>query len=417
MVHRQTGSGSGFRAYSGGGGRALISSVDDSSLMQTMNGSGMKGESFSGSKDGSVKGPESPQNYGFTSVVAAASKAANGLIKQSAEGFMSFMGGNRSFPVMGIMDDRRHRLKNLIKDAAEGSVAVHGLKEWGQQFLITDNGMFMTGNKGKTQSKGGGQGGGGAGQLSASQQAAAGGSGGGSQEGENFKIRFQLVENQNGKKQTQQSGAGAPKLARSFRSKSGVEFDIETFEYVLDQRAAKAGESGGGGNGAGGDSGGGETSSKPTGQKTLHKEESDTFHEITSEHQHLQRGQGNNRVKDKEIMAYYKDDKISSRVTDKHVHIRFEDFRIFVDEQGCWSTKPIQIKDDIDGSGARSSKPPVYQWDEPNNTWIYNAALDVRGDLKVDGDLKVTGALVLNGHYIRVSENGLITVTREDSRA
>ena len=67
--------------------------------MQAMNGSGMKGEAFSGSKDGKFKGPESPQNYGFTSVVADAKKGKDGQIEQSAEGFMSFMGGNRSFPV------------------------------------------------------------------------------------------------------------------------------------------------------------------------------------------------------------------------------------------------------------------------------------------------------------------------------
>jgi hypothetical protein len=56
------------------------------------------------------------------------------------------MGGSRSFPVMGIMDDRRHRLINLAKDAAKGAVAMFGLKEWGQQLLNNVDGMYMTGN-------------------------------------------------------------------------------------------------------------------------------------------------------------------------------------------------------------------------------------------------------------------------------
>ena len=347
-MHRQTGAASAYRAYDSGGARALIDKIDDSPLMQAMTGFGMKGEAFSASTTNpNNKGPEAPQNYGFTSVVAAASKGANGMIKQCAEGFMSFIGGNRSFPVAGIMDDRRHRLKNLIKDAAEGSVAMHGLKEWGQQFLITDNGMFMTGNMGKSQKKGGGGG--------AGQQAAAGGGGGGGQEGENFKIRFQLVENQNGKQQTQQGG-GAPKLARSFISPhSGVEFEIETHEFV----EALAGE--GGGNGASG-GGGGETQSKPTGQKTLHKEKSDTFNEMTAEHQHMKRGEGQVKIKDKDILTYYKDEKISTRVTDKHVHIKFakgDNNTIFVDEQGCWSTKPINIKQDEDASVAQGAEAPL----------------------------------------------------------
>jgi hypothetical protein len=107
-MHRVTPHDTAGRSYSVGGGRALIESVDDAPLMQAMKGQGMAGEAFSPSKDGSFPGPESPQNYGFTSVVADAKKIGD-KISQCAEGFMSFMGGNRTFPVMGIMDDRRHR--------------------------------------------------------------------------------------------------------------------------------------------------------------------------------------------------------------------------------------------------------------------------------------------------------------------
>ena len=110
---------------------------------------------------------EAPQNYGFTSVTADPDEdEKTGMRKDSAEGMVSFMGGNRSFPVMGPTDDRRHRLFNLAKDAAKGAVAMFGLREWGQQFLNTEDGMHMTGNKEK-------------------------------------KIRISLVENKNGKQQQQ----------------------------------------------------------------------------------------------------------------------------------------------------------------------------------------------------------------------
>jgi phage gp45-like len=139
-MHRATPLNSSFRAYSAGGARSVIPTVDDAKFMQESTDShGMRGEK--------IPTMEAPQNYGFTSVVADADKSGNpGSITDSAEGFISFMGGNRSFPVMGVMDDRRHRLLNLAKDAAKGSTAMFGLKEWGQQLLNTKDGWFMTGN-------------------------------------------------------------------------------------------------------------------------------------------------------------------------------------------------------------------------------------------------------------------------------
>lgn len=142
MVQRMTGVMSGLRAFTGGGCRALIDTINDGAFMQeSSNATGMKGESW--------KSMESPQNYGFTSVVADAKKGKDGQIDESAEGFVSFMGGNRNFPVMSVMDDRRHRLFDLAKDAAKGAVAMFGLKEWGQQFLNSDDGMHLTGNNKK----------------------------------------------------------------------------------------------------------------------------------------------------------------------------------------------------------------------------------------------------------------------------
>jgi len=224
-MHRATPLNTSHRAFSAGGARSVVGEVDDGPLMQEMKGGMMKGESR--------KELEAPQNYGFTSVTADGDKGKDGQVTMGPETIINFAGGNRSFPIAGAMDDRRHRLLNLIKDAAKGSTAMFGLKEWGQQFLNTDTGLFLTGNVDK-------------------------------------KIRLALVENQNGKKQTQQPGQA--KLARTFRSRSsGVEFDIETFEV-----SSGGSSSSSDGNGAGG-------SSKPTGQKTLHKEESKHYLEITKD--------------------------------------------------------------------------------------------------------------------------------------
>ena len=326
-MHRATPYDINFRGYSSGGARSLVDNIADEHLMQEATDSqGMKGESWPTC--------EAPQNYGFTSVVADARKSSNpGEIQQCAEGFMSFIGGNRNFPVMASMDDRRHRLINLAKDAAKGAAAMFGLKEWGQQFLNTEDGMFMTGNSQK-------------------------------------KIRTALVDNQNGQTQQSTSGASGKAAALSIpgavrradgriviRSKSGVEFDVE--EFIIEPRA-----SGGSGGGSGGSSGGSSNSdgsqgsSKPTGQKTLHKEDSSTWHELNNNYQQLVRGSGNVKIEDGQTQTYHSDPSTSTRCDDSHVHIRKGGMKIWVDKGGCHATVPITITscpdDDNSGGGGGS---------------------------------------------------------------
>lgn len=316
-MHRSTGANSAQRAYSAGGSRSIIDKVDDGPLMQTMAGNAMKGESR--------KDVESPQNYGFTSVVADASKGKDGQIEQSAEGFMSYMGGNRAFPVCGVMDDRRHRLKGLGDDAAKGSTAVYGQKEWGQQYLNTKDGQFITGNKEK-------------------------------------KNRMQLVENQNGKKQAASPQSGQGKTVQSnvtrhpvarnaagrlaFRTSSGVEFEIEEVatEWLEISALADGGSgAGGGGDGAQSQDSGG----KATGQKTLHKEETDIAVEQNGTQTYSQHGKFYTAQRSgSDASSYYDTRKKSSQATDSHVHMRFEMNRIWVDEDGHWSEAPIQQKKD-----------------------------------------------------------------------
>jgi phage gp45-like len=134
-MHRATPLNTSFRAYSAGGARTMIHSIDDGKLMQEMGGNFMKGET----RDK----VESPQNYGFTSVVRAATKDAQGAIKEAAEGFISFIGGNRSFPVCAMMDDRRYRLKEL----KSGDVAMFDHLQ--HQLHFNNDGIFITGRTDK----------------------------------------------------------------------------------------------------------------------------------------------------------------------------------------------------------------------------------------------------------------------------
>lgn len=170
-MHRATPSNTSFRAYSSGGARTTIRQADDQQLMQESAGGLLANEAR--------KQVESPQNYGFTSVVHDAEMAMEGgiqKIKGSAEGFMSFIGGNRSFPVCAIMDDRRHRLWGMQK----GDTAMYRGAKDQQQFHMTTDGGFWSADESKTvrmqlvpsQQQGGGQGSGSGG---------GGGGGGGAQ--------------------------------------------------------------------------------------------------------------------------------------------------------------------------------------------------------------------------------------------
>ena len=131
-MHRASPANSSFRAYSAGGARATVSNVDDTKLMQEMAGGMMKGESR-----GQI---ESPHSYGFSCVPFDADKDEDGNETTGAETFISFIGGNRSFPVAGPIDDRRHRLKGLEK----GDVALFRGKDDGQQFHMNGIGTFLS---------------------------------------------------------------------------------------------------------------------------------------------------------------------------------------------------------------------------------------------------------------------------------
>jgi hypothetical protein len=301
-------------------------------MQESTKSGGMGGETFFNH--------EAPQNYGFTSVVADAIKGASGKIQQCAEGFVQFLGGNRSLPITGSMDDRRHRLINLGMDAAKGSSAMFGLKEWGQQFLNTDTGMFMTGNTQKL-------------------------------------LKFALVDNQNGQ---QQQGGGAQGAVKSFRdSKSGVVFDIE----LLADGSGGAGGAGAGQSGPGG----------ATGQKTLHKQDSKIYKQFDNNAIFTRHNDGYANVTPKISQTYFKDPSHDTRCDDHHVHIGYGGAKIWVDG-GCWSTAPIRIRNCNDQSGGTSppatSGPPAYSASSPmsidNNA---NLSMAVQNPIAIMGAVQV----------------------------
>jgi len=128
-MHRATPLNVAFRAYSAGGARTAITSIDDTKLMQQTGANFMKGESR--------KNIESPQNYGFTSVNMPPDTAG------SAESIVSFIGGSRSLPIMGPTDDRRYRLYSL----KPGDVGVFDHLQ--HQLHFNSDGIFITGRTDK----------------------------------------------------------------------------------------------------------------------------------------------------------------------------------------------------------------------------------------------------------------------------
>ncbi|QIG93801.1 MULTISPECIES: phage baseplate assembly protein domain-containing protein [Bradyrhizobium] len=137
-MHRATPLNTSIRAYTAGGARSVVDKVDDTKLMQEMGGNFMANETRSEI--------EAAQNYGFTSVVFDAEKGQDGKITASAETFIGFMGGNRSFPASGPMDDRRHRLYKLDK----GDTAMFRGRGDKQQFHMTQDGGFWSAPQNKT---------------------------------------------------------------------------------------------------------------------------------------------------------------------------------------------------------------------------------------------------------------------------
>lgn len=189
-MHRQTPLTSAFTGYVSGGARALIDTIDDGKLMQQMKGL-MMGESR--------EGVESPQNYGFSSVVRAATKDASGLIQDCAEGFMSYFGGCRTSNFCAIMDDRRYRPLGL----KQGENTQYD--DLGQMTLLRRTGLYLLSLDGPDDSQQSSSSGGG-GSSTAGVLDSSGGSGGSGQTVNRF-VSVRHVQKE--KQQRPQRGSAA----------------------------------------------------------------------------------------------------------------------------------------------------------------------------------------------------------------
>ena len=136
-MHRATPLNTSIRSYTAGGSRCVLGKADDTKLMQEVSCNMMHNEAR--------KQIEAAQNYGFTSVHFDPEQGQDGK-QVGAESFISFMGGNRSFPAMGATDDRRHRLQKL----EQGDTAMFRGRGDKQQFHMTKDGGFWSAPQDKT---------------------------------------------------------------------------------------------------------------------------------------------------------------------------------------------------------------------------------------------------------------------------
>ena len=202
-MHRQTPLTAGFMGYTSGGARTIIDEIDDSTLMQQMKGGIMHGESR--------EAVESPQNYGFSSVVRKATKDAMGKVKDAAEGYMSYFGGSRGANFCSVMDDRRFRPMHM----KEGENAQYD--DLMQMTLMRRTGLYMLSLDGPDDSQSSSSGGG--------AQGKDGSSGGGGQNVE----RMASLRHVNKQKQERPSRGGTQMNAQG---RLVDEFGLEAGQYA-----------------------------------------------------------------------------------------------------------------------------------------------------------------------------------------
>jgi len=112
-------------------GRGVLKKANDQTLMQEHHVEMLYGEE--------IEHAEHPQNYGFTHVNhnedAWPDMNKKGKI---AEIFIGFLSGNRSHPVVFVIDDRRYRICGM----KEGELMLYD--EQGHQVQITRDGVFVS---------------------------------------------------------------------------------------------------------------------------------------------------------------------------------------------------------------------------------------------------------------------------------
>ncbi len=261
-MHRATPNNSSHRAYSGGGSRATVDSVDDNKLMQESQCNMLSSESRGGI--------ESAQNYGFTSHNMPKDDSG------SSESFIDYCGSNRGFPRSGPIDDRRHRARGLDP----GDSMVNRTKNDDMQIHLASDGMYH----------------------SAPQM-----------------VRVQLVPQGSGAANPPQDQAQASPAKQSLYARyepriearlwAGLEPELERqLQVELDRiegrpRVTPFAESGGAGSGGGTGANGGGQGNKPTGQKAVNGAGADS-----ADFMHVKKGEGRLSSKDKVRLSTGKED-------------------------------------------------------------------------------------------------------------
>jgi hypothetical protein len=228
------------------------------------------------------------------------------------------MGGNRSFPVAGVMDDRRYRPMGM--KPGENSQ----YDDLGQMTLMRRTGLYLLTLDGPDDSQQDSGGAGGA-------QGKAGDSGGGGGKNVERMASLRHVEKQ---KQERQKPQGTPDA-------SGKVLSAEAW---AEQTAA------------------------------IKKKNENYKHEGDSVNTEVRctKGRIEFRVGDTVAGSYDKGSKTwlltaggnakrSLKIDDRHVHIKFDDNTIWVDKAGCWSSKAIELKDDPESQSQAATGPTLEQ--------------------------------------------------------
>ena len=100
--------------------------------------------------------------------------------------------------------------------------------------------------------------------------------------------------------------------------------------------------------GTSGSGGGKQKKKKQMGQKSAKDDnkKSEVVYEQAAGDSYNRNGPAHSSQRPGDSTTYMSDRKKSTQVTDTHAHLRTDDFRIFTDLEGCWSTVPILQKKD-----------------------------------------------------------------------
>jgi phage gp45-like len=284
-MHRATHAHSSIRGYVAGGCRAVLPEVDDKPNMQETKGArGWKGHKWPNF--------EAPQNYGNTSVIHDSDQKQQ---QQSGGGGGGSGGGDQSKP----------------GNSSEAFIMFPG---GNASFAVIAGGTDDRRHRTKDLGKGDNM------------------THRGAEDGLQFHMHDKGTSISTGSERTMRM-AVVPQPSKKKKQTAGP------------QASATAASGGGGGGSGGGDQGGG----KPEGQKSLREDndKSKKYFQQTDKSQKHQHDELYSMVNSEDSSNFHQDKTKSSQATEDHVHMRYKEFKIWVDKYGHWSEAPIMQKKDV----------------------------------------------------------------------